>query len=69
MSTKLTRRAATLSVAAIAMLPAQTQETVSLPANPDEELKAMLDQFRQNSEALHKVDLVMSAEPAFVFKP
>lgn len=67
MSRKLTRRdlAAVLgSAASVAMVQAQVP-----PATPPEDLNAAAkDQLRQNAEAMAKVELSMSTEPAFEFK-
>ena len=67
MSIKITRRdlAAVLGSAAGTAL-AHGQET---PASQPEDLNAVAkDQIRKNTEALAKVDLPMSTEPAFRFK-
>ena len=66
MSTKLTRRqlAAALSTSAVLL----AQAPAPLPSNPDEELKAVKDTIRQNSEQLAKFDLPMATEPAVHFK-
>jgi len=67
MSRKMTRRdlAAVLgSAATAAMVQAQ-----SAPTAPPEDLNtAAKDQLRQNAEAMAKVELSMSTEPAFEFK-
>jgi hypothetical protein len=67
---RFTRRelAAALSTSAVLLarprpLP-QTQ-----PASPDEELKTLLAQLRDNADQLDKFPLPMSAEPAVTFKP
>jgi hypothetical protein len=63
---KFTRRqlAAALSTSAVLL----AQAPAPLPSNPDEELKAVKDTIRQNSEQLAKVDLPMATEPAVHFK-
>lgn len=65
MANPLTRRelagAVLGSAAALAQSPGQTART------PDEELEAARAQNRRNAEALAKVQLPMSAEPAFRF--
>jgi hypothetical protein len=64
--TKFTRRqlAAALSTSAVLL----AQAPAPLPSNPDEELKAVKDTLRQNSEQLAKFDLPMATEPAVHFK-
>jgi hypothetical protein len=69
---KFTRRelAAAVSTSAVLLGRAQAQpQTQPLPANPDEELKAVRAQLREYSDQLDKFPLVMSAEPATTFKP
>lgn len=67
MSRKMTRRdlAAVLgSAASVTLVQAQAP-----PATPPEDLNAAAkDQLRQNADALAKVELSMSTEPAFEFK-
>jgi len=67
MSRKMTRRdlAAVLgSAATVAVVRAQ-----NAPVNPPEDLNAAAkNQLRQNADAMAKVELSMSTEPAFVFK-
>jgi hypothetical protein len=67
MSLKMTRRdlAAVLgSAASVAVVHAQNP-----PATPPEDLNAAAkDQLRQNTEAMAKIELSMSTEPAFQFK-
>jgi hypothetical protein len=67
MSLKMTRRdlAAVLgSAASVALVHAQNP-----PAAPPEDLNAAAkDQLRQNTEAMAKIELSMSTEPAFQFK-
>lgn len=68
MSLKITRRdlAAVLGSAASASAVVHAQQA---PASQPEELNAMAkDQIRKDTEALAKVDLPMSTEPAFQFK-
>jgi len=67
MSTKLTRRELAAALSTSAILLAQTPAP-PIPSNADEELKAVKDTLRQNSEQLAKVDLPMSAEPAVQFR-
>lgn len=67
MSIKITRRdlASVLGSAAGAAV-VHAQQT---PASQPEDLNAMAkDQIRKDTEALAKVDLPMSTEPAFQFK-
>jgi hypothetical protein len=66
MSTKLTRRELALVVSTSAVLLAQAP--APLPSNPDEELKAVKETTRQNSDQLAKFDLPMSTEPAVHFR-
>lgn len=67
MSVKITRRdlAAVLgSAASVAVVRAQNP-----PATEPEDLNAAAkDQLRQNVEAMAKIELSMSTEPAFQFK-
>jgi hypothetical protein len=65
--TKFTRRQLALAVSTSAIVLAQTPAP-PLPSNADEELKAVRDTLRQNSEALAKVELPMSTEPAVHFR-
>jgi hypothetical protein len=67
MSTKLTRRELAAVISTSAVLLAQTP-TSPLPSNPDEELKAVRETLRLNSEQLAKVELPMSTEPAVHFR-
>ncbi len=56
-------------VALAAALPAAAQTPPApIPANPEEERKAVLALFRTNGETLAKVTLPMSTEPATHFK-
>ena len=65
MKHKITRR----RLAGLAIAPAVMAQTQSpIPRNADEELAAVREQNRKNSEALANVKIEMSAEPAFVFK-
>ena len=63
MQIKITRR----KLAAIAMGTAAAQ-AAQTPAQPETVNEAVREQVRKNAEALAKVDLPMSAEPAFQFK-
>jgi hypothetical protein len=67
MSLKMTRRdlASILgSAASVAVVCAQNP-----PATPSEDLNAAAkDQLRQNADAMAKIELSMSTEPAFQFK-
>jgi hypothetical protein len=65
--TKFTRRQLALAVSTSAIVLAQTP-VPPLPSNADEELKAVRDTLRQNSEQLAKVELPMSTEPAVHFR-
>jgi hypothetical protein len=58
---KLTRRALATAMLAPAAL-AQT------PAAAEDDLKAARDRIKANGEALAKVEVPMSTEPAFQFK-
>ena len=64
---KMTRRKLGAAVLAPAALLAQAPPP-SIPSSPDEELAAVRAQNRSNAQALDKVRVPMSAEPAFVFK-
>jgi len=68
MPLKLTRRELAAAVSVSSALLAQQTPPPPLPQNPEEELKAAREQLRQNSEALAKFDLPLSAEPAVHFK-
>lgn len=68
MHSKLTRRQLAASLAGSGAAYAQTI-TPPLPKNPDEELKAAREDCRSNAEQIAKVELAMSTEPAFLFKP
>lgn len=68
MSTKVTRRQAAIGLMAGAAAVAQTPVPPT-PQTPEEELKALQIQLRSNSEALGKVEIPQSTEPAFVFRP
>jgi hypothetical protein len=63
---KITRRRLGAAVLAPAALLAQTPPP--LPTSPEEELAAVRDQNRRNSEALDKFQVPMATEPAFLFK-
>jgi hypothetical protein len=65
--TKFTRRALVVAVSGSVALLAQTPAP-PLPSNADDELKATRDAIRQNSEALAKVEMAMSTEPAVHFR-
>jgi hypothetical protein len=64
---KFTRRTLATVLSTSAALIAQNPG-VPLPSNPDEELKAVKDTIRQNSEQLAKFDLPMATEPAVHFR-
>ena len=63
--TKITRRTLAGAILTPAVL-AQTQAPI--PRTPDEELAAVREQNSRNSEALAKLQVPMSTEPAFQFK-
>ena len=65
--TRFTRRALAAVLSSSAVLLAQTPAP-PLPTNADEELKAVRDTLRQNSEQLAKVEVPMSTEPAVHFR-
>ena len=65
MTHSITRRRLAGLVAAPALM---AQAPAPLPRNADEELAAVREQNRKNSEALANAKVDMSAEPAFVFK-
>ena len=65
--TRFTRRTLAAVLSSSAVLLAQTPAP-PLPSNADDELKAVRDTIRQNSEALAKVELPMSTEPAVQFR-
>jgi hypothetical protein len=70
---KITRRelAASASVAAALVAqgrPANAQQPLPLPQNPEEELKAARDQIHQNAAVLAKFDIPVATEPASHFK-
>ena len=64
--TKFTRRQLAVALSTSAVLLAQAP--APLPANPDEEIKAVKDSFQQNMQQLAKFDLPMFVEPAVHFK-
>ena len=63
---QLTRRKLGAALAGTAAALGQAPPPV--PATPEAELKAAGEQMRRNSDALKKVKLPMSTEPAFQFK-
>jgi hypothetical protein len=68
---KLTRReiATALSVSAVLLGQTPAPPVPQNPAlSPDDELKALHDSIRQNSEQLAKFPLPMTTEPATRFK-
>jgi hypothetical protein len=67
LETRFTRRTLGAVLATSVVVLAQTPAS-PLPSNPDEELKVVRDAIRQNSEALAKVEVPMSAEPAVHFR-
>jgi hypothetical protein len=68
MPAKLTRRSFAALAGAAGLL-GQTPSPPPLPKNPEEELKAARETAIKNAEQLAKVELPMSTEPAFHFKP
>jgi hypothetical protein len=67
MPTKVTRRQLAIGIASVRVLAAQAPAP-SAPKTPEEELQAALEQTRQNAQALARVELPMTTEPAFTFK-
>lgn len=67
MTPRVTRRQLAAALALPAVLLSQAPP-ISLPGNAGEELQAARDQLRQNGEALAKVQVPMTAEPAVHFK-
>jgi hypothetical protein len=67
---KFTRRelAAALSTSAV-LLAQGSPPAQDLPANPDEDLKAVQAQLRGNADQLDKFPLPMATEPAIMFRP
>jgi hypothetical protein len=63
---KLTRRQLAASLAASAAAMAQTQPSAF--AGEDEEVKAVRDRLKVAAAELAKVEIPVSAEPAFQFK-
>jgi hypothetical protein len=68
MSIKVTRRQVAIGMVAGTAALAQTP-VATVPSTPEEELKAVQTQARQNSETLAKFDVPQSTEPSFVFHP
>ena len=69
---KFTRRelAAALGTSTVLLARPQAQpDAQPLPANPDEELKAVRAQLRDGADQLDKFPLPMSTEPATTFRP
>ena len=64
---KMTRRQ--LAATAIASAAAMPQNPPAAPDSPEELLAAARSQVQRNGEALAKVAIPMSLEPAFQFKP
>ncbi|MFN7993928.1 MAG: hypothetical protein U0Q18_10020 [Bryobacteraceae bacterium] len=64
MSLKITRRQLAGTVLAAT---AAAQNSAQSPAIPSEELQAAREQSRRSADTLNKVDLPVSAEPAFHF--
>jgi hypothetical protein len=67
MSTKVTRRQVAIGIVSGTVALAQTP-VPPVPQTPEEELKAVQLQIRQNTDALAKFALPQTAEPAFVFR-
>jgi hypothetical protein len=68
MDARITRRKL---VALAAAAPAAAQQPVTpppIPSTPEEERQSILAQLRSNADALAKVPLPMSTEPAIHFK-
>jgi hypothetical protein len=68
MATRITRRHLVALAGALHATAQPPDTPLPIPANPDEERKAVLAQFRLNADTLAKVSLPMSAEPATHFK-
>jgi len=66
MSPQLTRRQLAAVLSSSVVLLAQAPPA-PLPSNPEEEITAVKDAFRQNAEQLAKFDLPMFVEPAVRF--
>ncbi len=64
---KISRRKLAMAMITPAALLAQTPQP-PIPANPEEELAAIREQNRRNSQALDEFPVPMAAEPAFQFK-
>src|SRR6185369_7404674 len=64
---KITRRRLAAAIIAPAALLAQTPPP-PIPANAEEELAAIREQNRRNSQALDEISVPMAVEPAFQFK-
>jgi hypothetical protein len=68
MSTMVTRRQVAIGIMTGTAALAQTP-VPPVPQTPEDELKAMQIQIRQNAETFAKVDVPPATEPAFVFRP
>jgi hypothetical protein len=64
---RISRRAVLAAGTAIAVRGQQV--TPPAPSNPDEELKAAIDQQQANYEQMRKAGLPFFAEPATLFQP
>jgi hypothetical protein len=64
---RISRRAVLAAGAAITVRGQQAAPPA--PSNPDEELKAAIDQQQANYEQMRKTGLPFFAEPATVFEP
>ena len=63
---RISRRALLAAGAAVAV---QGQQATPQASNPDEELKAAVDQQQANYEQMRKAGLPFFAEPATLFQP
>jgi hypothetical protein len=64
---RISRRA--VLAAATAVTVRGQQATPPAPSNPDQELKAAIDQQQTNYEQMRKAGLPFFAEPATLFQP
>jgi len=62
-------RRAVLAASGAAIVVRGQQATPQAPSNPDEELKAAIDQQQANYEQMKKAGLPFFAEPATLFQP
>ena len=65
---KVTRRELAAALASAPVLAQAQTRPSAAPAAPDGELQAARERIRNNSEALARVAVPMTTEPAFQFK-